>query len=96
MCLILARATGGNQEQLIFDTEHVKMRSELNHGDFKMTEDDLSFTVPQLHFKLKGKKPQTIADTLKGIAKSVVWVKHIASCSFFTTDSNYKYQPMRC
>lgn len=50
MCLILATETGGNQEQFIFDIEPVKMRSELNPGDFKMTEDDLSFIVPQLHF----------------------------------------------
>lgn len=50
-CLILATATGGNQEQLIFDIEPLKMKSELNHGDFKMPEDNLSFTVPQLHFK---------------------------------------------
>lgn len=40
VCLILATETEGNQEQLIFDIEPVKMRSELNHGDFKMTEDD--------------------------------------------------------
>lgn len=50
LCLILATGTGGNQEQFIFDIEPVKMRSELNPGDFKMTEDDLSFIVPQLHF----------------------------------------------
>lgn len=37
-CLILATETRGNQEQLIFDIEPVKMRSELNHGDFMITE----------------------------------------------------------
>lgn len=87
-CLILATEAGGNQEQLIFDIEPVKMRSELNHGDFEMTEDDLPFRIPQLHFKWKKKTPQTTADPFKGITKVVVWIKYVASCSFFTTDSN--------
>lgn len=40
---------------------------------------------------MKEKKPKTIEDILKEITKVVVWIKYIASCSFFTTDSNYKY-----
>lgn len=55
MYLVLATATGGDQEQLVFDTEPVKMISELNPSDFKMAEDDLSFTVPQLHFNRRKK-----------------------------------------
>lgn len=56
-----------------------------------MTEYDLSFAVPQLHFNRRKKINQSIADAIRGVTKVVVKNKYFVSGFFFVTDSSYKY-----